>query len=463
LDEAWVAVSTRAPLGRLPEVTSSTPIGLTFLIRLVPGNGHETQRLVPLLFAALAVLAAYAFGSTLRTLPVITGLLTGGAALLVPAMLARDDLKEYTADAFAVLLIFAMLSRVEASWSRRRLLWLGLVLVALALISHIALLVAAVALPCLALTRLAQRRWNELAEVLIATAATGAVLLGIFVVFDRGTGTTSLRNYWNGYYIPHTPSAALQYIHTGLHRLLPYLGIGNVALLTALVAAGIVVLAWQGRWATAALLPLLIVELIVLSGLRRYPLLDERTSTFLMTAAIVVAAVGVAGLATVLARRVHLAAGIVVAATCAALYIPGTIGFVRSHPIPPEDVRDQAAYVAAHVRPGDVVLVSLGASYGYGYYAPPRPQLVKSGGIGISVTYPAGDRIVALTNRRPIDVRTGLSQALHLLAGHPGARLWIVLAHLNASEAASWNSDLAPLAVKLVPVAPQTSLRYVQQ
>src|SRR5262249_26783056 len=36
LDEAWVALSVRFPLSQLPLLTSSTPIGWSFLLRLVP-------------------------------------------------------------------------------------------------------------------------------------------------------------------------------------------------------------------------------------------------------------------------------------------------------------------------------------------------------------------------------------------------------------------------------------------
>ena len=88
----------------------------------------------------------------------MTGLVAAGAALLVPAMLIRDDLKEYTDDAFVVLLALTLVSRLEANWSRRRLVTLGGVFVVCAVFSHVTLLVASIALPCLCITRLARRR-----------------------------------------------------------------------------------------------------------------------------------------------------------------------------------------------------------------------------------------------------------------------------------------------------------------
>jgi len=53
LDEGWVADSLRAPLHQLRLLTSSTPIGWTFLLRLVPHLGPpERLRVLPLAFGA---------------------------------------------------------------------------------------------------------------------------------------------------------------------------------------------------------------------------------------------------------------------------------------------------------------------------------------------------------------------------------------------------------------------------
>ena len=85
VDEAWVADSVRARIGLTPSLALSTPLGWTFLLRLVPFGGPERLRLVPLAFAALAAAAGYLFGRELRLTPFVTGILTGAAALLVAA------------------------------------------------------------------------------------------------------------------------------------------------------------------------------------------------------------------------------------------------------------------------------------------------------------------------------------------------------------------------------------------
>ena len=460
LDEAWVAESTRLSIGHLPKVTEVSPIGWSFLLRLLP-TGAQDQRLIPLLFAAATVLAAYAFGRSLRLIPIVTGIFAGGAALLVPAMLVRNDLKEYTADAFVAVLGLALVSRLEASWSRRRLVTLCAVFVVCALISHVTLLVAAAALPCLCVTRLARRRRGEFIEAAVATVATGVLLLTIYVVLDGGTRTQGLRQYWQAYYLPNGLHASLSYVNTHLHALLPYFGVNNLYLLLAFVLLGLVVLARQGRWATAAILPILFAEVVVLSALQRYPLLDERTSTFLMVSSMVIAAVGVVGVAHWIARRVNWVAAAALLGIVATLYILTALPFVRGHLIPTEDVRSQEAYVAAHERPGDVVLVNEGANWGYAYYGHAQPEVVNSPGIGYALVYPPSDDIITVLEPDTPSIDAAVPAALTLAKKHPGARLWIVLNHEQAGEGAAWNTVLAPLTPHSVEVAPQNYVNYV--
>jgi len=94
VDEAWVADTVRARIGLTLSLSSSTPLGWTYLLRLVPFGGAERLRLVPLLFTMLAAAAGYLFGRELRLTRFVTGILTGAAVLLSPAMLVRDDLKQ---------------------------------------------------------------------------------------------------------------------------------------------------------------------------------------------------------------------------------------------------------------------------------------------------------------------------------------------------------------------------------
>src|SRR6266705_2215457 len=60
LDEGWVVDSVRAPLGQLRQVSSSTPIGWTLLLRAFPPvGGPERYRLLPLAFGVATVPLAW--------------------------------------------------------------------------------------------------------------------------------------------------------------------------------------------------------------------------------------------------------------------------------------------------------------------------------------------------------------------------------------------------------------------
>ena len=63
---------------------------------------------------------------------------------------------------------------------------------------------------------------------------------------------------------------------------------------------GVITIFWHGRPATAVALAILWPEMVVISSLRLYPFLDARTSTFLFAVTAVVAAIGVAGVCSVL-------------------------------------------------------------------------------------------------------------------------------------------------------------------
>ena len=197
-DEAWVAVTTRFPLSQLPATTSSTPIGWSVLMRLLTVPGEQTSRLLPLAFAGAAVVIAYWFGRELgwprREASVAAGLLAGAAVLLVPAMLVRDDLKQYTADACMALLVLALTSRLEREWSRPGLVVLSAAVWAGMLFSDAAAFVGAAAFGAVCVVQLARRAWRRLAEVSAVGAGTAVLMIGVYEGFDaRATGAGAHR------------------------------------------------------------------------------------------------------------------------------------------------------------------------------------------------------------------------------------------------------------------------------
>ncbi|MGH3275479.1 MAG: hypothetical protein ACRDNZ_14300, partial [Streptosporangiaceae bacterium] len=301
-DEAWVAVTTRFPLAQLPATTSSTPIGFSVLVRLVTVTGQQTGRLLPLAFAAAAVPVAYWLARRLDwpwpPASVIAGLLAAVAVLLVPAMLARDDLKQYTADAFLSLLVLALTARLEADWSRWRLAALSVTAGAGMLLSDAVAFTAIAAFTAVCLVQVGRRCWRRLAQALAAGGGAAVLMLGVYEAFDARAVSPGLTAFWAGFYLPARRGigASLAFVMGRFDFAHAYFGLGPAWLAIPLVISGLVTLAWTRRPATALAAAALWPELLALSALHRYPFLDIRTSTFLFTITAVVAAVGVAGL-----------------------------------------------------------------------------------------------------------------------------------------------------------------------
>jgi hypothetical protein len=465
LDEAWVALSTKMPIGNLPWATSSTPLGWTFLISLLPAHG-QVLRLVPWLFLAGSVFGGYLFGRRLdwpdRAWAVLGGLAGAGGALLLPAQALRHDLKQYTADAAIAVLLMVLLAGVEAAGSRRRLTVLGAAVVVGMLFSHTTALVGVAVLAAVAV--LHRREWRVLA-VFVPVVAAGMAL--VYVVVDGAARNGALNDYWAGYFpaigqLPH-------YLGQRLGELRMYLGL-PWPLYLLLAVAGIVTVARYGRPVTAGALALLPLLEIVLGVGRKYPLLDVRTSHFLLVTYAILAGIGIVGglsmlasvLASVLPSRLAVAGtavatlvafGAFAVANRQVLVHPGPIGH-------DEDARAQVAYLAAHRKPGDTILVSFSGAFAFAYYwRADQPTFVRGGrlALGWHVEYPAQDRIVVAPGSTPDDVAAGFTAARRM-AGD--GRLWVVLSHArNNGEDVGWQAVLAGQPVTTLSVGPEPLLR----
>jgi hypothetical protein len=463
VDEAWVADSVRAPIGLTWSMSSSTPVGWTFLLRLVPFGGPERLRLVPLAFAGLAAAAGYLFGRELRLTPFVTGLLTGAAALLSPAMLVRDDLKQYTAEAFACLLVWVLVARLENEWRVRRLVAiaatasLGMVFAETVIVAGVAAM-AGLALECL-LTR----HYRRLIGVAGASAGMLAVGFAIYQGLVHPHITRTLVSYWNPFYLPRSWSAAGSVIHLRLHQLAPYMGFHSLAVDAAGALAGIAALIWLRRFALAAMFPLMLVMVIVASAARKYPFGDLRTSTFWLVLVPVLMAVAVAAVGR-LARAAGSWAPLAAAAAALAVWVPTAGPYVRSHLIPNENVHSQVLYLEAHYRPGDVVVVSYGASFGFGYYYQRQPSFPDGDGPnGHLVAYPGAPWIELVPTPPVRDIADAIARAKAQIAAEPAGargRIWIIRSHTSAHERSEWRQELTGGLVTTIPVGPEPILVY---
>ena len=456
-DEAWVAVTTRFPLARLPALTSSTPIGWTFLLRLLTFGPGQSGRILPLVFAGLAVIPAYLLGRRLNWpdtgTAVAAGLFAAIAVLLVPAMLIRDDLKQYTADACLALVILAATARLERRWSRRALVLLSAATWAGMLLSHTAAFVGAAALAAVGLVQLARRNWRRLAEAAVTTAGTAALAAAVYELFDARAVVPGLNAYWHAYYVPvhRGLGASTSFVIGRFEVIHSRLGLGPAWLAVLLLLAGLVALARLGRPATALAAALVWPEMIILGGLGEYPFLDVRTSTFLTAMTAVIAAIGVVGCCAVVrswlrGRRLGTAVAGLIGAGALAVFLLQAVPYARGQPIPAESIRQQAQFLAARAGPDDPIVVAETSSWGFAYYWPvgsPASAADAANLQGYVPVFPDQPRIVMVRDQTAAAIRAALVTALDRI--RPGAcgQIWLVRARLKPADAVLWQTLLA--------------------
>ncbi len=465
VDEAWVADTVRARVGLTPSLASSTPLGWTFLLRLVPFGGPQRLRLVPLGFTMLTAAAAYMFGRELRLDRFTTGILSGAAALLSPAMLVRDDLKQYTAEAFMCVVLWVLVARIENEWRLRRLLVIAMTASVGLLFANTVIFVGAAVMCALTLECIVTRHFRRLIDVICAAAGMLAVSALIYWFIIRPQITHNLVAYWAPYYIPtRSPSAAISFIHFRLNRLAPYLGFPHLVIDALLALAGIAALLWLRRVALAAILPIMLASVIVASAARKYPFGDLRTSTFWLVAVPLLMAVAVAA-AGHWAASFHRRAPLVAAALALTVWVPATHSYIRSHRIPNEDVRSEVSYLTTHFRRGDAIIVSYAASYAFAYYyQQAQPSFpVGDGPNGHIVAYQAAPWLVVMPQRQADDVANALAAARAKIASERGGtrgRIWIVRSHLARVEIQAWHRDLTGDRVRTIHVGSDPLLLY---
>jgi hypothetical protein len=462
LDEAWVAISTRSPIERLTLLTSATPIGFSVLLRAVPGTGDQRFRLVPLLFAAATVVVAYLLGRELRLTRVLTGALLGFAALMVPAMLIRDDLKSYTCDAFFTVLLLVLLARLETAWTKGRLAALAVVGALALLFSHVVALVTGCIFLALAAVLLVRRRTPSLVQLAIAGAAMLLVQSAVYLVFDRPHKTLATTGYWYLFYLPvdRGLSGGLDFIGQKLRIVAPSVGAGSLLLVAILAAAGIATLVRLDRPALALTIPLLVVAELFASALHLYPFLDQRTSTFLLVALALLMAIGVAGIFAWVARR-HVIAAAALLLLVIGLWVNAAAPFVRSHEIPVADLGSVARYIDTERRPGDMVVLSFSSSYEFLYYtksAHPRYVSTTATPIGYRPVSRSVPWLVIPRDRTPKQIGVALREGQDH-AG-PGGRVWVVTSHLLGAERDTWNAEIERLHMKSIAAYFSRTLRY---
>jgi len=465
VDESWVAVSTKYPLRQLPDVTSTTPIGWSALARLFVFAGQQGLRLLPLTFAAAAVAVAYAFARNLDwrddRVRLGAGVLAAIGVLMVPAMLERNDLKQYTADACLALTTLALTSRLERAWSRRGLAILAATVGSGMLFSHTVAFVGSVAFVAIVTVQLVRREWRRALEAAVAAAAALAMMVTVYEVFDVRAIVPQLTKYWYLFYMPvgDGAGASWHFFYVRLRHVRPDFGLGPSWVALPLVLAGLVTLFRVGRPMTACAIILLAPLLISLSATKKYPLLDARTSAFLIVIVVVVAAIGVVGLCVLLLRW-STAAAMAIAVAATAVFVAGAFHDVRAHTIgvEGENIRAQTNFVAAHRAPNDVILVNLTSTWGFAYYWNRGHLAWRSTEVlpmSWLATFPTQREIVVTSGRKLKDVRAALQRALATAKRTNAAHIWVVKTHVSVNEKRAWHIAFQKMHIEAVEPGPQ--------
>jgi hypothetical protein len=279
-------------------------------------------------------------------------------------------------------------------------------------------------------------------------AAVAVALSAYFALVVVPHTSPSLRAYWDDFYLPLSPRAGSVTWHR-IDTLAPAIGLSSVVAV-GLFVLGCVMLARMGRPGLAYALPVLWIEMFAVGIAHRYPFLDERTSLFLLVVSLIPMAVGVIALTQLLWPSRRLVA-LLLAVVMGSLFVLGSVSYVRARSIPREDVPGAIAYIDAHRRPGDIVLVTLPSSFGFAYYRPGgRTELVGDAKLSMGfVTRVAGLRdVVYADGLTSADTTRALRQALADARATRGARVWIVRSHLFADEAQAWADAFGALGVQ---------------
>jgi Dolichyl-phosphate-mannose-protein mannosyltransferase len=437
LDEGWVADSVRAPLSQLRLLSSSTPIGWTLLLRLVPDIGPpERLRALPLLFGVLSVVLAYLLG---RRIGRVAAVAAGLAAAVAPTALQMHSLKQYSADVCVVLLLLWLTARVERAWSPGRLLVLCLACLPAMLLSHATAFASVAVLGALALVAVARRQWRRLGWLVGLGAGVAAALAANYVGLVATSDNPAMARSWADDMVPVGDGLirAGDFLITRITGALGDIGFGPWPLALAAVAAGLVALCRSRLPAVAVAVVLLAAELLAGGLTGRYPFLDPRTSTFFTTLLTVCGALGVAAVVTWAARRpLTLPLGVALALGAGVLLAQGAHRGAMQ-PLPPSTLRQQVEHVLAHRQPGDVVVVGWAASFTFAYYWPERPSFAPttiSTAVLFQVEYPdRPDLILIRRTKRPDLVFGAVREAA---ARTRSGRVWLVAAEAGDRSSA---------------------------
>jgi hypothetical protein len=422
-DEAWVALSTRVDgLGQFWLSLAITPplwAACLRLLALLPGPPEVTLRLLPLLFGALTLAAAYRVGTAFAG-HAIGGVLAMGVVASDPlSVYYSRELKHYTAESFFCLLTFSQLLRCAQRERAVDLVILSVILVVGMPFAHSQLFCAPAVLGALLLSAILRRAWHSAAAVTAATLAVGALQLLYFRFAVAPRLNAALVEYWEGAYVPDDSLArALSFVWASLG------GQASVAwgatAIPAFASLGVAILGGRTRRTVGLALALLLADLAVLSLWRAVPLGDPRITLFLLTATSALAAASVGLVARRLWTARLLRPAVALAVLTGALLLARRVDRIVP-PHAPEGLGSLVRVMERGRRPGDGVLLF------DAYYRRPMPRLVADPALTVGYRPRLDDPALVVVDGR--DPEAAVRRALARYA-----RVWFLGSRFREDE-----------------------------
>ena len=455
VDEAWVADLTRLPFARALSLSSSTPVGWLTLLRSIPGDALQRGRVLTLVFTLLSTAAAYVLARGLmwrtRGAARVAGVVVAVGVSFIPIAIERNDLKQYTADAFFALTLLAVTRAVDSSPHARSVVWLGVVAVVAVLFSSTSAFVSVACFAALLATSLAQGNADRVRTTLIAGGVAALGLACVFVLTVLPHGNSALTAFWHKAYLTGDPLRMLGRSWSRLNHLSGILAMPS-AVFIVLFGLGVVALARLRATAVAIALPLLWLEMVVAARFEKYPFLDQRTFYFVLIPTVAVIAIGVVWALLQLGRRSHVA-GLMGALGATVLFAFGVAPHWREFGMPDgaEDVRTQVAYVAREATPTDVILVNSSGNWGFAYYWPRGPVFATrddsvANGFVMQVRDP---NVIMARGRERATILQALQRALaRQQRDGTENRIFIVRTHMSVGEAKTWSQAFRTLGLR---------------
>jgi hypothetical protein len=481
-DEAWIAnVILR---GRLtPTELGQTPLGFAALASVsvgLLGSSEWAFRLLPAVFALVAVWLTYRVGRTAYDSPLVGFIAAALLATNLRMVAYARTLKPYTGDMLWSLLLITLadLIRREGSWQRWAVY--GVALVLGPLFSFPALFVGAVASALLCVVAVQRGRQQTVRAV--AIHAVACITLGAYgLLFLQWQRSDRVETAWGHGFPPLADPVSLTAWYTeqlsGLlvHLYAPWLwrekvdqvvvgaaglgdgagavvGAATVAVSAAAISGGVVLSARRQPSLLLLLLGPLTLVAILAAVITLYPFSGthggQRVLLFALPSLALLQARGLAPVIRSLARgtppgpswrlpfpaergrdwgRERLLWMVLAVTTVPAFY---TVLFTVTTPlqivptIPPQELRPLAGLLRERVAPGDLIYVTVGVSHPFELYLPeyrrpdrrPRQQGLVSHD-GVTVVY---------SGLLPETYATLPAQIEEEIRSHAPRRLWLV-------------------------------------